>query len=166
MARVGGALRIVRIPALVGLLLLVNPVFDGFVTAVQRMDMEPLRWKWTALVVIAVVFLAVALVARQPRQPPWLLGVEVGIAGLIGLVVPAWSVWLTMRPDGLELPSVVEPLVEVLSSGSPFSGGMGLAMNWFVLILTLAWLVVVVESALRQVRLKRALRRRQEQPVD
>lgn len=164
MSKLGYTLRIVRVPVLVALLLLDKPLFDRFLPAVQRLKMEPLRWNWTALVALAVVFLVVALVARQRRQPPWLLGVEAVIAGVIGVIMPAWGVWVAMRPDGVGLPGVLQPLADALGRNPVQSGGFGLAMNWFVLVLTLAWMVIVVESALRQVRQGRASRRSQQQP--
>lgn len=72
--------------------LLDEPLLDRFLPAVQRLEMEPLRRNWMALVALAVVFLVAALVARQRRQPPWLLGVEAVIAGVIGVIMPVWGV--------------------------------------------------------------------------
>lgn len=112
-----------------------------------------LQRAWTVLVAIAVAFLVVAM-AREGRQPRWLLAVEGAIAALIGAVVPVWGMLLGLHPDAVPLPGVVQPLATALSA-SPFESGMeetgmSLATNWFVLVLALAWLVIVVHAVVRR----------------
>lgn len=172
MSKLGYVLRILRVPLLLALLLLSSPVFERHLSALQRVEMDRLQSTWTALVTIAVVFLIAAVIGRQQRQPLWLLVVEAllaGLIGLIGLIVPAWGMWLGgMGPDGLALPGALQLLVEAFGDPRFVAGplqGMGVALNWFVLVLALAWLVVVAESAIRQIRQTRASRHRQPQPV-
>lgn len=148
-------LRVARPLVLVGLLLLSARVWNEWWTpAFGRLEPGTLQRAWTVLVAIAVAFLVIAVVARQGRQPRWLLAVEGAIAGLIGVVVPVWGVWLGVGPEAAPLPGVVQPLATALSA-PPFAPGvegtgMGLATNWFVLVLALAWLVIVVHALVRR----------------
>lgn len=148
-------LRIARPLVLVGLLLLSARVWNEWWTpAFSRLEPGTLQRAWTVLVAIAVAFLVVAMVARGGRQPRWLLAVEGAIAALIGAVVPVWGMLLGVGPDAVPLPGAVQPLATALSA-SPFASGMegtgmGLATNWFVLVLALAWLVIVVHAVVRR----------------
>lgn len=157
MSKLGYALRVARVPLLVGLLLVSQPLFSRYQRALQIVDFDRLAWFWTGLAAIVIGFLAVALAARRGRQPSWLLGVEAVVAALIGVVIPAWGIWI--GPDLIGLPGPIQPLSAALSTPivAPRmqQSGMGVAMNWYVLVLALAWLAVVSESVVVQIRQSR-----------
>lgn len=135
---------------LLGLLVPVRPLGFRFARAINTADYEAAVWPWLALVVTAVVFVAVASGARRSRHPPWLLAGEAVLAALMGLIMPAWSLWSPL--DRLTFPVVLHPLVAALRHPFAFDPAIVRGLYWFILLLSLAWLVTVATTALRQRR--------------
>lgn len=137
----------VRVLVLLALLLPVRPMGFRLARAINAADWQAAVWPWLALVAIPVVFVAVASAGRGRRHPPWLLAGEGLLAAAVAvlLVVPGGLgayVFGGGQPSGT-LDSLAG-LVEAL--------GLTQGRSWFAPVLALAWVVVVVDAAGRQLR--------------
>lgn len=156
--RLRTGLQVARVPVLLALLLVARPAQDRLLRASNTIDMDATEWPWLVLVAIPLVFMALALAARRTHHPPWLLTGEGVIAALLGLMLPLWGVWIVSGRFAWP-PDALGPLAAAFSnpmSVGGFAFGLGQAAHWFVVLLALAWLVVVIDTAVRQVRLARA----------
>lgn len=141
---VGATLQAGRILVLLALLLIAGPLTARWIKAMNLLDYPALSWIWLALAAIALVFLIVAVLGRGRRTPGWLLVGE-GLAAVVvavALLLPGF-VDVLVRPG-----QPVEPVVRWVN----FAFDLGLAEGrWFFLrALAIAWLIVVVEAAARQ----------------
>lgn len=146
--------QVARIAALVGLLLLADPVLSQRVEVLSGGPGGGGAWAAVALVGLPVVFVGLAVAGRGGRRPGWGLALEALIAALLGVILPGCAVILAAVEVAGWPPAVVRPLVDALSLPAAVDSLAGLAQaaNWYVLVLALAWLVIVVESAGRQRR--------------
>lgn len=123
-------LQYLRIPLLVVLLAAATVPEQEFFRAFTRLELDAARQPWFLIVVSGLAFVAVSLWGRTNRHPPGLLAVEGLVAAVLGLVPP--MVWVQWFGVGLFL---------------------GVATgNMFVHALALAWLGVVLATAIRQAR--------------
>jgi hypothetical protein len=130
-------LQIARVPVLVGLLLAAGGPQYELARAFARLDVRAAWPPWLLLVVLAAGFVALALLGRARRHPPGVLVLEGLVAAGIGLIPPfLWIGWFGLAPF-------------VMATGAATG-----SMFWHVL--GVAWLVIVVMTAARQVRASRA----------
>lgn len=139
------SLQLARLLGLLALLVLAHPVLARWNEAVRVLQVETLRWTWAALAVVAIAFVAAALTGRARRHPAWLLAVESIIAVLVALVVflPGALGGFIYAFTGFE--EMIGPLLERAIMLNP-------PWRWFGQVLTVAWLVIVAEAAIRQTR--------------
>jgi hypothetical protein len=131
-------LQFARVPVLVGLLLAAGTPQHELVRAFARLDVGAAWRPWLVLVVLAAGFVALALVGRRRRHPPGVLALEGLPAAVIGLIPPfLWIGWFGLGPF-------------LVATGAATG-----SMFWHVL--GVAWLVIVVMTAVRQVRASREL---------
>lgn len=144
-------LQAARIPGLLVLLLLAGFAQARLRPALNTVDMEAARWPALMLAGLTVAFMAMVLAGRRTRHPAWLLVVEGVVAALLGLLLPLWDLWSLTGPLAWP-PEALEPLAKALRHPAAGPLGFGQATNWLVIVLALAWLVLVAETAFRQAR--------------
>lgn len=139
-------LQLTRIPALVVLLVVATSLWTRWAQALQVLDLPALRWHWVALAASGLAFLAVALAGRLRRHSPWLLAGE----GLVAVTVAA----LVLVPGGLGASAFGAEPGGTVDSLAPLVEALDLTQgrSWFAPVLALAWVVVVAETAVHQLR--------------
>lgn len=140
-------LQLARVLVLLGLLLAAGPVMARWREAFQVADFASMWWTWVLVVGVVLAFLTVAVGARWGRHPLWLLAGEGVIAALISVLAPGWVMLRSPQPAaaGTPLDEWAQNLVDTFTAGpTPFTT-----------VLTLAWLLIVAESAVRQTRRSR-----------
>jgi hypothetical protein len=121
--------QLARIPVLLALLASSDRRARDLVAVTTRLDTAALWPAWIFLVAIMLGFATVMLVGRSAHHPVAILGLEAALAAILGLVPPMYLVlWFGVgRFSGTLLVGLVQPLA-------------------------LTWLVVVVSTAVRQLR--------------
>lgn len=138
-----------------GLLLAAGPVMARWREAFQVTDLGSLWWTWLLVVAVVLVFLGMAVVGRRGRQPVWLLAGEGIIAALFSVLAPGWMMLRTPQPAtaGTPIDEWAQNLLDTFTTGpTPFTT-----------VLTLTWLLIVAESAVRQARRTRPTAENQSQ---
>lgn len=140
-------LRLLRIAVLLGLLGVAKPVLIAYLNA-MTMDAALLGWAWLTMAGMAGGFFVIAVVARGPHQPAWVLGLEGLVAGLAGLFLPAWGIWVGPGPPQTDL---LQGIIHSLNGpmAAPVPGPPQTTM-------ALGWLAIVLVSSVRHIHDRRA----------
>lgn len=125
-------LHVVRVPVLIGLLLATKPAQERLFRAATRLELGAVWLPWAWIATLGVVFCVLALVGRGERQPRAVLAGEGIVAAVLALPSVLWGQWLGFGwlPNALGL-----------ATGSTFVSG-----------LAVAWLVIVVLTGMRVLR--------------
>lgn len=138
-------MQLTRILGLLALLVVAHPVLERLAPSGPRCPRRAPAVDLGVLAVIAIAFVAAALLGRARRHPAWLLAVE-GIIAVLAAVVMS----LPGAPGGFiyaftGFEETLGPVFELAIMLNP-------AWRWFGQVLALAWLVIVAEAAIGQTR--------------